>query len=344
MSWTPFGKCEKIGKPDHRIRGMKLKKWMAVFLAAGCLFAGCGKDGPEPETRQESSSLPAASETEVQTEPPSSFSVIDAQGDGEEIDPGDYTGEITVNVPEASGTRVYEGNGVTIDASHTEDGYIMVKCEASPSRLKVRVILDGETYSYDLNQDGLYEVYPLQMGNGTYEVKVYQNIEGPQYTPLYTASLPVEMPDTDRVFVFPNQYVWYTNDKNAVKLSYALCEGLTEDAEKVQRIYDYIVEVISYDYAKAEDVEKGVLSGYIPDVDQVLSEKKGICFDYSALFASMLRAQEIPARLVIGNVQPENILHAWNQIYVNGKWVWMDATFGPDSRHSENDYTEDREY
>ena len=108
----------------------------------------------------------------------------------------------------------------------------------------------------------------------------------------------------------------------------------------MERIYDYLVNLLSYDTEKAETVEKG----YIPDLEEILAAKKGICFDYSALYAAMLRAQNIPVRLVIGNVQPENIYHAWNQVYIDGKWIWKDATFGPDSGYTETDYTQEREY
>ncbi|MCI9382900.1 MAG: transglutaminase domain-containing protein, partial [Lachnospiraceae bacterium] len=83
---------------------------------------------------------------------------------------------------------------------------------------------------------------------------------------------------------------------------------------------------------------------YLPDVDATLQERKGICFDYSALFAAMLRAQDIPVRLAIGYVQPDNIYHAWNQVYLDGEWVWMDSTFGPESAYTEENYTKERQY
>lgn len=304
-------------------------KWITL-LAVVCLLTGCAKS---PSTSEASSPSEAPAD--------SSMSLIDAEGSWEEIQPGSvYTGEITVHTPEASGTVTFEGNGVTIDASHTEDGYIMVKCENTSARLKVRVILGEQKYTYDLNQNGEYETFPLQMGNGTYEIKVFQQLEGTSYSQLYFAELDVNMPDTDRVFVFPSQYIWYTNEENAVKLSYDLCADLTEDSEKAECIYNYIVNLLSYDYEEAETVQ----SGYIPDLDEVLATKKGICFDYSALYAAMLRAQDIPVRLVIGYVQPENVYHAWNQVLIDGSWVWKDSTFGPNSSHQEKDYIQEREY
>lgn len=293
-------------------------------------MAGCKKAGSEEQ-------FPNKNIESVEAKSPLS----DTQGDFQVVEPGSvYTGPIEIPLPEASGQVVYEENGITVDASNTEDGYLMVKGFASDTRLKVQITLNEETYTYDLNQEQEYEVYPLQMGNGTYGVQVFQQVEGTSYSPVYYTEVEVEMPDTDRVFLYPSQYVWYTNDKNAVKLSYDLCAELDSDKEKAERLYDYIVNLLTYDYEKAATVEKG----YLPDVDATLQERKGICFDYSALFAAMLRAQDIPVRLAIGYVQPDNIYHAWNQVYLDGEWVWMDSTFGPESAYTEENYTKERQY
>lgn len=301
-----------------------------MLLTALCLMAGCKKAGSEEQ-------FPNKNIESVEAKSPLS----DTQGDFQVVEPGSvYTGPIEIPLPEASGQVVYEENGITVDASNTEDGYLMVKGFASDTRLKVQITLNEETYTYDLNQEQEYEVYPLQMGNGTYGVQVFQQVEGTSYSPVYYTEVEVEMPDTDRVFLYPSQYVWYTNDKNAVKLSYDLCAELDSDKEKAERLYDYIVNLLTYDYEKAATVEKG----YLPDVDATLQERKGICFDYSALFAAMLRAQDIPVRLAIGYVQPDNIYHAWNQVYLDGEWVWMDSTFGPESAYTEENYTKERQY
>lgn len=260
-----------------------------------------------------------------------------------EITPGSvYAGEINILEPEASGETVFTDDAykLTVDASNAAEGYIMVKCGGSDSRMKARLTHGEEEYTYDLRADGEFEVYPLQTGSGDYELTVFKNLEGTSYVKVFTASITADMADEDRVFVYPSQYVWYTHDKNAVKLSFDLCEGLTDPAEKVQKIYDYLVWYLDYDNAKAKTVPKG----YIPDLDEILELKKGICFDYAGLMAAMCRAQGIPVRLVIGYVQPDGVYHAWNQAYYNGQWNWLDATFGPKSRLTESAYTQDRRY
>ncbi len=255
-----------------------------------------------------------------------------------------YTGDIVINTPKATGEVTFEDGGALIDASNTSDGYIMIMHEPTNEKLKVMVTKEDMKYTYDLSGGGEYEVYPLQMGNGAYDIKVLEQVEGTTYRTVCSAQLDVRMSDEKRVFVFPNQYVWYTNADDAIRLSFTLCQDINTDEEKMDGIYKYIISHIAYDQDKADKVLTGeVASGYLPDVDDTLSSGKGICFDYAALMSAMLRAQDIPTRLVIGNVAPENILHAWTQVYIDGKWVWMDPTFH-NTGHHENDYTKQREY
>ena len=60
--------------------------------------------------------------------------------------------------------------------------------------------------------------------------------------------------------------------------------------EVIQNIYTYVTKNITYDEQKATEV----VDGYLPVVDETLSSGTGICFDYAALMASMMRTQRIP--------------------------------------------------
>ena len=53
----------------------------------------------------------------------------------------------------------------------------------------------SETYTYDLNSSGTYEVFPLSEGNGSYQVKVFENIQGTQYSQAFSQSLDVHSLD-----------------------------------------------------------------------------------------------------------------------------------------------------
>lgn len=266
----------------------------------------------------------------------------------------EYQGPITIKTPVASGKIIHQGNGATVDASNTSDGYIMVKCVSSAPRLKVQIKFDGYTYNYDLNKNGNYEVFSLQGGSGEYTVRVMENISGTRYRQLYAVTLNVKISNAYSPYLYPNQYIDFSASSKAVKKSYDLCVGASTDLKKIEAIYSYITANIAYDYKKADDAIAGKLNGYLPDVDDTLKTGKGICFDYAALMAAMLRAQNIPVKLVIGTVSPKNLSHAWNLVYTKekgwiafkiyfsgGQWKLMDATFGAAEGQNIEDYIGD---
>ena len=60
----------------------------------------------------------------------------------------------------ADGTVTYGNDSVTVDASHTEEGYLMVSYSGSNSKVKLQITGSDEiTYTYNLH-DG-YETFPL---------------------------------------------------------------------------------------------------------------------------------------------------------------------------------------
>lgn len=51
----------------------------------------------------------------------------------------------------------------------------MVKYTGSVGKIKVQITKSGsETYTYDLSSSGVYEVFPLSEGSGSYSVKVFE--------------------------------------------------------------------------------------------------------------------------------------------------------------------------
>lgn len=54
---------------------------------------------------------------------------------------------------------------------------------------------------------------------------------------------------------------------------------------------------------------------YTPDIENTFNEKKGICYDYDALFAAVLRTQGIPANLVKRYSDNIDGYHSWNGVF-----------------------------
>lgn len=239
-------------------------------------------------------------------------------------------------VPSKGGERqdfVFTCSVSTVDASNSSEGYIIVNYSGNNPKVKLQITgPDNNKYTYTLN--GGDEVFPLTAGSGIYTVNVYENIAGDQYSIPLTAVFDATITNEFGPYLYPNQYVNFNKDCKTVAKGAELADGAHDDIEVIENVYNFIAENIKYDKQKAENVK----SGYVPDVDDTLATKKGICFDYAAVMASMLRSQRIPTRMELGYV--DEVYHAWVSTYieevgwVNGiiqfdgnTWTMMDPTY-----------------
>ncbi len=210
---------------------------------------------------------------------------------------------------------------VRLDLSALEQGYVAVSA-TSDKRLKFQVIKDEDTYTYDLASDGTPSVFPLQSGNGSYRFRVMENVVDKKYSELCARTCEVRLLDEFQPFLRPSSYVNYRPDSECVKKAEELIKGASDDASVVKAVYNCVCESVKYDREKAASVK----SGYLPDPDETLRTGKGICFDYAALAASMLRSQGIPTKMVFGYVAPKDLYHAWNMFYTE-ETGWVTVTF-----------------
>ena len=222
-----------------------------------------------------------------------------------------------VLTPSADGVTVYQNDFASIDASNTSQGYVMVKYNGTNEKVKLQITCpDQSCYTYLISDRGAYDTFPLTAGNGSYTLQVLENVAGDTYTVSLTQSINVSIEDEFLPFLYPNQYVNFHADSQAVSKGSDLAKDTYSDLDVVQNIYNYVIKNISYDTEKAQNVSYG----YVPDVDDTLSSKKGICFDYAALMTSMLRSQNIPTKLEIG--YSGDAYHAWISTYIDDKgWV-----------------------
>ena len=222
-----------------------------------------------------------------------------------------------VLTPSADGVTVYQNDFASIDASNTSQGYVMVKYNGANEKVKLQITCpDQSCYTYLISDRGAYDTFPLTAGNGSYTLQVLENVAGDTYTVSLTQSINVSIEDEFLPFLYPNQYVNFHADSQAVSKGSDLAKDTYSDLDVVQNIYNYVIKNISYDTEKAQNVSYG----YVPDVDDTLSSKKGICFDYAALMTSMLRSQNIPTKLEVG--YSGDAYHAWISTYIDDKgWV-----------------------
>jgi len=245
-----------------------------------------------------------------------------------------------VLMPEASGVLTEENDKAIIDFSNTSDGYVMVKWLTDTTKqLRAQVTgPSGVTYTYIIQPDNEFSVLPLSDGNGTYDIKIFEQAEGDKYALALGTVVDVALVDEFAPFLRPNQFVNFNEESDIVSKAASLVYAEDTLLEKVQRIYEFVVNNFTYDTQFAEEVAAGGHKGYLPDLDAILARQYGICFDYAAVMTGMLRSQGIPTKLVEGFAG--EVHHAWINvfsedtgwieeiIFFDGEnWTLMDPTF-----------------
>ena len=110
-------------------------------------------------------------------------------------------------------------------------------------------------------------------------------------------------------------------DTKTVELADEICSDCVADEEKVKAIYKWMIHNFEYDY------EYNPIVQYF-NVHKTLQTHKGVCYDFSHLFAALCRSQKIPCYVVDGDKRDNaKYHHTWNRVYFNGTWWNMDVTF-----------------
>ena len=235
------------------------------------------------------------------------------------------------------------GQRVMLDLSAVSDGVVAVSAQ-SDKRLKFQVVKGEETYNYNLASDGTPSIFPLQCGDGEYRFRVMENGVDKKYAELCARTVDVKLSDPFAPFLRPSDYVNFNADSACVKKAAELAKTAGTPLGLVAAVYGFVCQTVRYD----EELARTVKSGYLPVPDRTMLSGKGICFDYAALAASMLRSQGIPTRMVFGYVAPDQLYHAWNMFYTEetgwvtvsfevsaNSWVRLDLTFAANGADSQ---------
>ena len=128
------------------------------------------------------------------------------------------------------------------------------------------------------------------------------------------------------IFVCKPEAPYLTNggatlwDTKTEQLAVEICSDCDTDAEKVQAIYQWIIYNFDYHY------DYNAFIQYF-NVRRTLHTRKGVCYDFSNLFAALCRSQNIPCYVVDGTPYDcSTAAHTWNRVYYNSSWWDVDVT------------------
>ena len=140
-------------------------------------------------------------------------------------------------------------------------------------------------------------------------------------------------------------------------------KGASTNYEKLLKIYEYVAENFYYDDVAFRTSSKQYVDPY-KNLYNMRNKKKSAnsedgkvattCVGYSAAVCALARAQGIPTRIVNGHhislngteynnwSTEKNITkldHWWNECYVDGRWITVDAAPGNSNKWDRNTNT-----
>jgi len=208
----------------------------------------------------------------------------------------------------------------------------------------VRVIVEKEgtrdRYIYFLSTINR-NVFPLQMGDGKYTITLLENVIRNESKKIAAKVVDVKGLSESELFTQSIQLIDFESSKEAVPSLSEVIAALS-DEKKLSMVYEYIIDNIDYDF----DKNPQTLFDYLPVIDETYISGKGICYDYAALLAGVLRANGIPVKLQKGYTSKiPNVFHAWNAVLIGDTWFKIDTTYDRQLRKADLDITmiKDRE-
>lgn len=190
------------------------------------------------------------------------------------------------------------------------------------AKLKLMISKDGHSYIYDLTPKGIPEFFPLQLGDGEYNLAILENTTGTSFKFLKRLTVEATIENEFNVYLQPMQYNDWTSNVEFMNFVDELTVDANTNQEIIEVLYNYMINNFGYDYNKAATVT----SGYLPDISLLLNEQIGICYDYAAIFSAALRYKGIPSKLVKGYTTYVSSYHAWNEVLTDEGWVTVDLT------------------
>ncbi|MCL2442727.1 MAG: transglutaminase-like domain-containing protein [Treponema sp.] len=168
----------------------------------------------------------------------------------------------------------------------------------------------------------------LRFGAGLYRINI--GLGSYQETFIVNNTCTDTGVDGDPRFLYPSSVV-QSDDFRITNLVTDILYGITNEAEKIKLIHDYIVKNTVYDadgyltgVRKPQDALGVLETRYHVDPQYgSLGHYLAVCEGYSNVTAALLRAAGIETRYVSSTAMN----HAWNHVYTGGSWKFLDTTW-----------------
>ena len=179
------------------------------------------------------------------------------------------------------------------------------------------------------NESGIWEISPSPVYD--HNIKMYEKDKSISDALKSTISIQSE----------------YENMKSVAQ---QITDGIFTDYERALAIHDWVCSYVYYDRDALLSDETAPYSA-----TEVINRRRAVCLGYATLFATLCRAIDIPCNVVSGyalgiadgpskwndtNISSTEQNHAWNEVYLDGRWVIVDTTWDSMNKYENGEFVE----
>ncbi|MHC4118777.1 MAG: transglutaminase-like domain-containing protein [Planctomycetota bacterium] len=306
---------------------------------------------------QEAKGLEQGTEYSCRAFEPSMQLVVDLKTLVGTKEPVDLLGRV-VTLTEVTTTISMPGMGEISSKSYLDDDFKLQKGVTPFMGLSMELVACPKEFA--LGKNDVVELIDKMFIDSPVALKHLESVESITYhlDPVEGAKMTIPPNDSQHVRMAADGKVIMTVKpvaaSSGITFPYkgdepAALEAL-EPTQFVQSDHEKIIELArravgkTKDAAKAVDKIEAFVSDYVADKNlsvgyasavEVAASKQGDCTEHAVLTAALCRAIGIPAQVVTGlayvgewrGLESGFGGHAWNQAYVGGKWIGLDAAF-----------------
>ena len=137
---------------------------------------------------------------------------------------------------------------------------------------------------------------------------------------------------------------------NMKSIAEQVSAGYLTDYDRAAAIHDWVCSYLYYDN---DALNSGETAPYA--AASVVNSRRAVCLGYATLYATLCRSIGIPCNVVSGyalgvgsgdtrwtdeNLNTTEQNHAWNEVYVDGRWAIVDPTWDSQNKYENGEFVE----
>lgn len=193
--------------------------------------------------------------------------------------------------------------------------------------------VNGATINLNDLSDGSYELraFKAARGVGNRVMKYAFTIEvkggSASFKPSVWYAKNLKLTANERTDVYALDFYKYFAQQDYVKQAYVkqanlITAGITDDYSKAKAIADWVTSNLAYSFVEYRE-DDGTFAELFPGSGV---GKTAICVGFAGVTMELFQAAGFPAKYIVGGLN--NVDHAWTEVYVDGRWVFVDTTGG----------------